>query len=187
MYIASYMYYYYFYIIAALQTVNTLCRFSKDDIPRLYVALAIPDEYKCVQGTTTTGMEALLVLLRRLAYPNRLCDLVKLFGRSKTELSLIFNVVCMKKLLSMCKNKIYLLPSQIINDVHHRFNDLLSSFDHVWLDKQQFASAIEAKGAPLSQCIGFIDGTVRPIARPTVNQRIMFSGHKRVHCVKFQV
>ena len=33
----------------------------------------------------------------------------------------------------------------------------------------------------------YIYGTVRPIARPTVNHRIMYSGHKRVHCLKFQV
>lgn len=50
-----------------------------------------------------------------------------------------------------------------------------------------FAFAIQRKGAPLSTCIGFIDGTVRPIARPVVNQQIMYSGHKRVHCIKFQV
>lgn len=50
-----------------------------------------------------------------------------------------------------------------------------------------FSVAIEQKGAPLSTCIGFIDGTVRQIARPVVNQQIMYSGHKRVHCIKFQV
>ena len=55
------------------------------------------------------------------------------------------------------------------------------------MDPEVFAAAIQAKGAPLDQCIGFIDGTVHPIARPTVNQRIMYSGHKRVHCIKFQV
>ena len=50
-----------------------------------------------------------------------------------------------------------------------------------------FAYAIQQKGAPLTTCIGFIDGTVRQIAHPVVNQQIMYSGHKRVHCIKFQV
>ena len=50
-----------------------------------------------------------------------------------------------------------------------------------------FAEAIERKGAPLTSCFGFIDGTTRPIARPIRNQRIMYSGHKRIHCLKFQV
>ena len=65
--------------------------------------------------------------------------------------------------------------------------DLLSSLNHVWLDPQHFANAIHSKGAPLKQCWGFIVGTVRPISRPIRNQKIMFSGHKRVHCIKFQV
>ena len=76
---------------------------------------------------------------------------------------------------------------QIIHDIHTRFEHLLSSFDLIWLDPEAFSAAVHAKGAPLVQCYGFIDGTARPIARPTVNQRIMYSGHKRVHCIKFQV
>lgn len=81
-----------------------------------------------------------------------------------------------------------LLPFlQAIDDVHDRFAHLLTDLDLVWMDPQTFASAIQARGAPLNQCFGFIDGTVRPVARPTVNQRIMYSGHKRVHCMKFQV
>ena len=43
-----------------------------------------------------------------------------------------------------------------------------------------------AKGAALENCFGFIDGTVRPIARPDENQRVVYNGHKRVHALKFQ-
>ena len=68
-------------------------RFQKSDIPILARALSLPAVYRCEQRTKATGIEALLILLRRLAYPNRLVDLVKIFGRSKTELSLIFNTV----------------------------------------------------------------------------------------------
>lgn len=60
---------------------------------RLAVALNLPEAYSCTQGTRATGMEALMVMLRRLTYPNRLCDIVPLFGRSESELSLIFNTV----------------------------------------------------------------------------------------------
>ena len=75
---------------------------------------------------------------------------------------------------------------QIIHDIHARFEHL-SSFDLDWLDPETFSAAVHAKGAPLVQCYGFINGTAKPIARPIVNQRIMYSGHKRVHCLKFQV
>ena len=60
---------------------------------RLHNALSLPEKYVCSQGTVSTGMEALMILLRRLSYPNRLSDLVQLFGRRKSELSLVFNMV----------------------------------------------------------------------------------------------
>ena len=74
-----------------------------------------------------------------------------------------------------------------MDDIFNRHKHLLESLNLVWLDLDRFADAIHAKGAPLDRCWGFIDGTVRQIARPVRNQRIMYSGHKRVHCIKFQV
>ena len=38
----------------------------------------------------------------------------------------------------------------------------------------------------MDNCIGFIDGTVRPICRPGEFQRVVYIGHKRVHALKFQ-
>ena len=38
------------------------------------------------------------------------------------------------------------------------------------------SNAITAKGSPLDNCLGFIDGTVS----------VVYNGHKRVHSVKFQ-
>ena len=67
--------------------------FLKPDIERLAAALGLPETYSCVQDTVATGMESMLILLRRLAYPNRWCDLVPLFGRSESELSIIFKTV----------------------------------------------------------------------------------------------
>ena len=51
---------------------------------------------------------------------------------------------------------------------------------------QVYAEAIHEKGAPLKNCFGFINGTVRPICRPQQHQRIVYNGHKRVHSLKFQ-
>ena len=48
------------------------------------------------------------------------------------------------------------------------------------------AAAITVRGAPLQNFFGFIDGTVRPIARPGDNQHILYNGHKRVHALKSQ-
>lgn len=41
--------------------------------------------------TLVAGLEGLCIVLRRLSYPNRLCDLVKMFHRDPTTLSRIFN------------------------------------------------------------------------------------------------
>jgi len=74
-----------------------------------------------------------------------------------------------------------------MDDLYDRFKHLLSSLDLVWLDPELVSQFINNKGAPLNQCWGFIDGTARPIACPIRNQCNMFSGHKRTHCLKFQV
>ena len=51
---------------------------------------------------------------------------------------------------------------------------------------EMYARLIHGKGAALHNCFGFVDGTVRPIARPDQHQRVMYNGHKRVHAIKFQ-
>ena len=51
---------------------------------------------------------------------------------------------------------------------------------------QTYSEAIHDKGAALENCFGFVDGTVRPISKPGVNQRAVYNGHKRVHALKFQ-
>ena len=43
-----------------------------------------------------------------------------------------------------------------------------------------------AKCSMASNCIGYIDGTIRPICKPSRDQRMFYNGHKRVHAIKFQ-
>jgi hypothetical protein len=68
---------------------------------------------------------------------------------------------------------------------HHR----LSDWNQPMLQPpklQEYAAAIHQRGAPLTNCFGFVDGTLRPVCRPKNNQRILYNGHKRVHGIKFQ-
>ncbi|CAB4022699.1 Hypothetical predicted protein, partial [Paramuricea clavata] len=51
-------------------------RFNKNDMSSVFAALRIPEYYQAEQRTKASGMEALMILLRRLAYPNRSCDLI---------------------------------------------------------------------------------------------------------------
>ena len=73
-----------------LRSQEVPCVFCLAD---LCLALSIPAVYKCPNGTVAGGLEALLILLRRLTYPNRLCDLCQLFGRPEAELSMIIHEV----------------------------------------------------------------------------------------------
>ena len=88
-------------------------------------------------------------------------DLVRTLGSSRERLCGIFNTV--------------------LQFVHGRFKHLLT-WDHVQLDNNVlsgFAEAVTDKGAPLTCCVGFIDGTVRQILRPGKGlQKVFYNGHK---------
>ena len=144
-------------------------RFDKENIYRLARSLALPDQIQLANRCICSGTDALCILLRRLVYPNRLSDLETLFGRPKSTLSLIIN--------------------HTLDFIYDRHGYLLSSLDQPWFQQEAleaYAATIHAKGAPLTNCFGFIDGTVRPICRPTRYQRVCYNGHKRVHALKFQ-
>lgn len=144
-------------------------RFFKNDIYNLKEVLAIPDIFVCNNRLHVCGVEALCIMLRRFSYPIRFGDMVPKFGRPEPQLSMIAGDVT---------NFIYNLH-------HHRIHN----FNQPWLSPanlQIFADAIHNAGAPLDNCWGFVDGTVRPICRPNNLQRVVYNGHKRVHALKFQ-
>lgn len=148
---------------------NSELRFKKEDIFRLYNVLEIPEKVICEQRSICSGIEALCILLKRLAFPCRYVDMVTTFGRSQFELCLIFNKAL----------------DYVYDNHHHR----LDNFNQPILQPQAlklYADKINAKGAPLDNCFGFIDGTVCAISRPKINQRVVYNGHKRVHALKFQ-
>ena len=131
-------------------------RVSKEDLPRLAEVLRVPPQFRCTQGTVCSGIEGFCLLLKRLAYPCRYFDL-------------IYNVVL----------------DWIYTNHGHRLTSWNQLFlTPAWLE--QYSQAIYQMGCPLTNCFGFIDGTVRPISRPEEDQRLVYNGHKRVHSLKFQ-
>ena len=99
----------------------------------------------------------------------RYSDLVPKFGRPVPEISMITTRV-----------------ADFIYENHGRriteWNDDVLNTNCL----ERYAAAIHAKGSALNNCFGFVDGTVRPICRPNVNQRQVYNDHKRVHALKFQ-
>ncbi|KAH7982794.1 hypothetical protein HPB52_007162 [Rhipicephalus sanguineus] len=118
------------------------------------------------QRIRVSDREALCMTLRRLAYPNRLCELETMFNRHS---SVISSVV-----------------SKVMSHIEYYFGHLLADLTvHRWMNLQNlelFSQAVHQKGAPLKNCWGFIDGTARRICRPSMLQQEHYSGHKRFHC-----
>ncbi|XP_070384926.1 uncharacterized protein [Dermacentor albipictus] len=149
---------------------RTYFRFEQDDLRRLQGALRLPEVLSTPQCVKIPGDESLCLTLRRLAYPNRLRELESLFGRHYSVISSATNAV--------------------LAHIESTFGYLLQDANnHSWLDLaklEDFSQAVYAKGAPLQNCWGFIDGTARAICRPSRDQKLFFSGHKRFHALKYQ-
>ncbi|KAJ8916393.1 hypothetical protein NQ315_014603 [Exocentrus adspersus] len=146
-----------------------LFRFEKNDIYRLCAALRMPPYVRTYKGNKVTGLTCLCMVLRRLAYPNRLRDL-NLFGLSPQSMSLIIN-----------------RGLEIIMNNHSHLIENLQGLQ--WLNHQRlqlYAEAIQNKGGAIPNCWGFIDGTARAICKPSVDEENYYSGHKRFHCIKYK-
>ncbi|GAU93734.1 hypothetical protein RvY_05626 [Ramazzottius varieornatus] len=145
-------------------------RFKREALFQLLEAFGIPDVVRTPSRDSATGLEALCIVLRRLAYPNRWLEMRKMFGRSHSSLNRLFHATL-----------------RVID----RSSKVLKTWDHSWLKEDDFeiyADSIAAKGGPgvIRDVFAFIDGTARPICRPIFYQRQMFSGHERIHCTKWQ-
>ena len=66
-------------------------RFRKQDIPLLADVLQVPDVITCYQRNVCTGLEALCVVLRRLAYPCRYAVMIARFAKPVPVFCMINN------------------------------------------------------------------------------------------------
>ena len=102
--------------------------------------------------------------LKRFAYPCRYSDMVPRFARPVPVLSMITN--------------------EVLDYIYTVHNHRIMNWNRAVLNPpalQIYAQVISPKGSPLQNCFGFVDGTVRTIARPDNNQKVVYNGHKRVH------
>ena len=133
-------------------------RFRKHDLNRLLAVLRFPPTIHAGNGTHTSiyrGEEGLLLLLRRMASPCRLVDLIDEFGLFESELSYLFN--------------------WSISFVYTMHSHLLDSL-HVWIPHvPAFAAAVASRsGVSALYCWSFVDGTIRAIARPIRGQQSQY-------------
>ena len=89
-----------------------------------------------------------------------------LFGRHQTELSVIVNVML----------------NEVFKQHRHRITDIQQD----WIQHEEYAKAIHAKGAALKNCWGFLDGMQGRMCHPHIGQQSVFNGHKCIHSLKYQ-
>ena len=76
----------------------------------------------------------------------------------------------------------------VLHLLHERWGAMVR-LDMRWFSPQHcpaWAQALRNKNSPHPNCIGFIDGVTYAVCRPQVNQRCMYSGHKKEHCYREQ-
>ena len=113
------------------------------------------------------AVEAFCLLLRRLAYPNRWFDLKGDFGRHASSMSRIFHYV--------------------LHFILQRIKVSLLSYPLTRARLEDYANAFQRHGVPeMLRLFGVVDTKKQAVCKPSRHQRALYSGHKRVHCVKYQ-
>lgn len=152
----------------------SLFRFRRTDIMRMVPVIGWP--YGATHTTRNRyGLCPLLatcILLRRMATPARWVDLEETFYLQYSHLSEIF--------WEVMHNFIEERAGIVLEDMNGAF----------WKERFfRYAQSIKDKSMAISNCVGFIDGTVIGIARPSgdqIMQRVCYNGHKRKHGLKYQ-
>ena len=105
--------------------------------------LTLPDRIVCYNGVNVDMVEASCIFCRFV-------DMISRFGRPEPQLCMISNAV---------RNELFQTRNCLLTDLNQDW----SSPDYL----AEFAVAVHNWGAALDNCWGFVDGTARPICRPT--------------------
>jgi hypothetical protein len=145
-------------------------RFTRSEVYLLAEVLDLPEDISCSENQIKEDRAtALCMLLRRLAYPCRLGDMEMEFGWETSQISRITRLTaayiwdCWKHLLHF--------------DAERLTPEALS----------RFAATFVAKGCPVPSIAAIIYGTLKKVARPSLNQRTLFNGWKRIHFLKYHL
>lgn len=144
-------------------------RFKKCDVGRIcdmvdWSGVSSRSEYYCHPIT------AICFTLQRLATTVRWVDMERKFGMHASQMSEIY----WENVTKLVESYGYVLNMR---------GGFLRERAAI------YAESIRDNNAPLPNCVGFIDCSNIRICRPGgegANQRSCYSGHKRVHCLKYQ-
>jgi hypothetical protein len=147
---------------------NKYFRFSHQNIQMLVTKLEFPDVLIILNRDWIMSVEAFCLVLHWLSYPNQWVDLKNNFGQHPTSMSRILQSITNYILFHV--------------KVSLRFYPLSGE------RLQQYAAAFIQRGVPpIIQLFSVIDMKKQQICRLSRHQRAFYSGHKRMHCVKYQM
>ncbi len=150
-------------------TCRRLMRFTKSEIYELLDGFGMQDSMFQGSHFSCTALEALIILLMRLAYPNHWLSQSKgFFKRPESTLSGIFN--------------------RMLNLIHSRYHDMMY-LDERLLTKERLKVCYDTLIGMGMKDVGsvcFIDGVDFALCRPSLFSAVFYSNHKKVHCVKVQ-
>lgn len=129
--------------------------------------LDLPSVVRADNGALEDSVTALAMLCSRLAWPRRLADIQLALGWESSRVSRIADVTA-AHLFERWKH--------VLRYDHHRLRPQTL---------RRFADKLVEAGCSLDNCWGFLDGTLRKVARPDWNQRILYNGWKRYHALKY--
>jgi hypothetical protein len=152
--------------------VRHMTRFTSRQIKQIAQLLRLPQRAATRSRHSFTGEEGLFLLCFRLAYPHRLETIDALLGYSPSA-------TC--EITTWTLKFIYDNWDHLLSDFSSPSASKLLSMDRL----QLFARRVHEKGAPLANCWGFIDCTIRKICRPTLWQQICYNGYKHLHALKY--
>jgi hypothetical protein len=147
-------------------------RFMREQFACVLEAYGFPDSILTRRCIRVDAWCALGIVLRRLALPGPWTVHEEFFGRRTRSLNDIFGQV-VTFIFKKCQLRLQRPSRSFLT-----FERLMT-----------YAEAIHAKGGLYQRVVGFIDGTVYQICRPSGDpewQRSLYSGHKKYHGFKWQ-
>ncbi len=146
-------------------TARVTFNLAKVTLKRIIVHLQLPEVIIVpTHADRVLIVEAICLILHHLSYPCRWFDLQNQFG---SALSCIF----------------YYTIHLILQRVKHGVLFFNVSMENL----QSFVDVFASHGVPeVIKLFAVIHVKKHNICKPTRHQRSMYSGHKRVHCVKYQ-
>lgn len=147
----------------------TIVRMSASEIVALADAMQIPEVLSTTSRFKFTAIEALCLLLACFRSSGDIYELTSRHNRTESAISEVVN--------------------ELTVFIDQKWSHLLAFDSDGLLSRQQleqYADAIHRAGAPVGSIWGFIDCTICAMCKPSWWQRVAYSGHKKLHALKFQ-